>query len=196
LTCYALDVRAFMLGDGSCAYCRLTTSNRRDLFECLRRKRAIADSQVAMPAMAFAMTPPTSPTRVRVPTKSPPVALAHARYHYVNTSIPRFVKIQPGNGVCHGQAAILAVHWQARKAACQTATGTLAASLCAHPSLRARAANSTKTTTLKGRAAMSFHLMSAPAGPFITCVTVQVGMGVPASHWRLYRSLCWHRAFN
>jgi hypothetical protein len=126
----------------------------------------------------------------------PPVALAHARYHYVNTSIPRFVKIQPGNGVCHGQAAILAVHWQARKAACQTATGTLAASLCAHPSLRARAANSTKTTTLKGRAAMSFHLMSTPAGPFITCVKVQVGMGVPASHWRLYRSLCWHRAFN
>ena len=113
------------------------------------------------------------------------VALAHARYHYVNTSIPRFVKIQPGNGVCHGQAAILAVHWQARKAACQTATGTLAASLCAHPSLRACAANSTKTTTFKGRTAMSFHLMSAPAGPFITCVTVQVGMGVPASHWRL-----------
>ena len=52
----------------------------------------------------------------------PPVALAHAHYHYVNTSIPRFVKIQPGNSVCHGQAAILAVHWQARKAACQTAT--------------------------------------------------------------------------
>ena len=115
----------------------------------------------------------------------PPVALAHARYHYVNTSIPRFVKIQPENGVCHGKAAILAVHWQARKAACQTATGTLAASLCAHPSLCARAANSTKTTTLKGRAAMSFHLMSTSAGPFITCVTVQVGMGVPASHWRL-----------
>ena len=115
----------------------------------------------------------------------PPVALAHARYHYVSTSIPRFVKIQPGNGVCHGQAAILAVHWQARKAACQTATGTLAASLCAHPSLRACAANSTKTTTLKGRAAMSFHLMSTLAGPFIICVTIQVGMEVPASHWRL-----------
>jgi hypothetical protein len=52
------------------------------------------------------------------------------------------VKLQPGNGVCHGQAAMLAVHWQGRKAACQTATGTLAASLCVHTSLGACAANS------------------------------------------------------
>ena len=77
----------------------------------------------------------------------------------------------------HGQAVILAVHWQARKVACQTATGTLAASLCVHPSLRACKADSTKTTTLKGRAAMSFHMMSTLAGPFIVCVTIQVGMG-------------------
>ena len=88
------------------------------------------------------------------------------------------------------------MHWQARKVACQTATGTLAASLCVHPSLRACKADSTKTTTLKGRAAMSFHLMSTLAGPFIVCVTIRVGMGVPASHWLLERPLCWHRAFN
>ena len=34
----------------------------------------------------------------------------HARHYYVNTSIPTFVKMQPGIGVCQSQAVILAVH--------------------------------------------------------------------------------------